>query len=327
MQLPEDFIENIKVKLSATEFPEFLQSLDEPSPTSIRIHPIKYKLQRPSDAVKWCSLGFYLNERPKFTLDPSFHAGVYYVQEASSMIIWQALKQITSQNDHLKILDLCAAPGGKSSLIASYMNNEGLLVCNEFVKNRAYTLRQNITKEGYSNIIISNNDPKDFSQLLDFFDIILIDAPCSGEGMFRKDHASIGEWSNDNVKNCCARQKRIMSDVLPSLKPGGHIIYSTCTYNDEENIKNMHWATSNLDLVSVPILMEDNWKTTKIEHSGVVGYQLYPHLVRGEGLFISILQKQGWPKIQYSKNKSPYLMDGLEVKIKLFSLTKQESFT
>ena len=301
MQLPEDFIENIKAKLSNAAYSNFLNALDEPSPTSIRIHPIKYHLPKPNEPVKWCSLGYYLKERPKFTLDPSFHAGAYYVQEASSMIIWQVLHQINPLNNKLNILDLCAAPGGKSSLIASYLNNEGLLVCNEVIKNRSYTLRQNITKEGYSNIIISNNDPKDFSQLIDFFDVILIDAPCSGEGMFRKDQCSITEWSNDNVQISCARQKIIIADVFPSLKPGGHIIYSTCTYNEKENIQNMHWVTTNFDVVSLPLVMKDDWKTIKIEHSGAIGYQFYPHLLSGEGFFVSILQKQ--EMTHHSKNK------------------------
>lgn len=291
LELPNAFDNRIKSSFSEADYLAFASSLNDVAPTSIRIHPIKNKKDRLAEQVAWCDLGYYLPERPKFTLDPLFHAGAYYVQEASSMFIWHILQQIVDKKDSLKILDLCAAPGGKSSLIASFLQNNGILVANEVIKNRAYTLKYNLSKEGYSNVMVTNNDPKEIGQIIDFFDIILIDAPCSGEGMFRKDHNAACEWSEDNVNNCAARQKRIIADVLPSLKNGGHMIYSTCTYNDDENIKNVAWAEQ-LGLASLKIQQPTAWDVEEVCEHNHVGYQFYPHKTKGEGFFVSVMQKE-----------------------------------
>src|SRR5436190_11131836 len=184
--------------------------------------------------VPWSSSGFYLNERPIFTLDPMFHAGAYYVQEASSMFLEQALKQTVDLSQPVKVLDLCAAPGGKSTLIQSLITTESLLVSNEVIKTRVNILSENITKWGAANVIVTNNDPRDFQRLPGYFDVIVIDAPCSGSGLFRKDPAAISEWSRDNVILCSQRQQRILADIMPALKPGGILIYSTCSYSQEE---------------------------------------------------------------------------------------------
>lgn len=304
--LPTSFSENISSKLGPKIFSSFIESLDAEVPVSIRIN--QKKMSKPSELeqIPWCENGFYLSDRPIFTLDPAFHSGAYYVQEASSMFIGYILEKIGISNNGLKILDLSAAPGGKSTLIASILNGKGLLVANEIIKNRAYTLKYNLCKEGYSNVIVTNNDPKDFSQLTSFFDIILVDAPCSGEGMFRKDPNAIGEWSPENVKNCSLRQQKIIHDVIPALKPHGYLIYSTCTYNDAENIDNITKFADQYDLKSVDLDVPDAWQIVKTEKNGCAGYQFYPHLVKGEGFFAALLQKNNdaeyKQKLQTSKN-------------------------
>lgn len=291
MQLPDSFVQSILAKFNDDEYQKFLLSLSQTAPTSIRINPKKNTAVHGHDVVKWCPYGFYLYERPIFTLDPLFHAGAYYVQEASSMFIWHILCQITKSKKDIRILDLSAAPGGKSTLIAAFLDDQGLLVANEILKNRAYTLKYNLSKEGHSNVIVTNNDPKDFTALEDFFDIILVDAPCSGEGMFRKDHQAISEWSPQNVTNCAIRQQKIISDILPSLKEGGHLIYSTCTYNDVENIDNVQFAIEKYGLTSINVTIDPAWQITNIEKGNTVGYQFYPHKTHGEGFFAAVMQK------------------------------------
>ncbi len=295
MELPDSFVQSIQAKFNDGEYQDFLLALSQSAPTSIRINPNKKSDLTVDNNVKWCPHGHYLSERPIFTLDPSFHAGAYYVQEASSMFIWQILHQISGRNKDIRILDLSAAPGGKSTLIAAFLNHQGLLVANEIVKNRAYTLKYNLSKEGYSNVIVTNNDPKDFTALEDFFDIILIDAPCSGEGMFRKDPNAISEWSPQNVTNCAIRQQKIINDILPSLKEGGHLIYSTCTYNDYENINNVQFAMEKYGLASVSLEIDPAWQITDVQKGSALGYQFFPHMTTGEGFFASVMQKTASP--------------------------------
>jgi len=291
MLLPDSFIQSLEPKFSDGDLLALLTALDQQAPTSIRTNPNKPSTPVEGKNVQWCPLGTYLKERPVFTLDPSFHAGAYYVQEASSMFIWHILEQIAGQNKDIRILDLSAAPGGKSTLIAAFLNHKGLLVANEIVKNRAYTLKYNLSKEGYSNVVVTNNDPKDFTVLEDYFDIILVDAPCSGEGMFRKDPNAITEWSPQNVTSCAIRQQKILTDILPSLKEGGHLIYSTCTYNDDENINNVKYGIEEFDMSSVKINTENTWGITEIQKENAIGYQFYPHKTNGEGFFAAVLQK------------------------------------
>ncbi|MES1226926.1 MAG: RsmB/NOP family class I SAM-dependent RNA methyltransferase, partial [Bacteroidota bacterium] len=200
--------------------------------TSVRVNPnrtfnVEYSTLNVQGKVPWSSNGYYLSERPSFTTDPLFHAGAYYVQEASSMFLEEAVKQTCDLSKPLKVLDLCAAPGGKSTLLQSIISNESLLISNEVIKSRVNILSENITKWGAANVVVTNNDPKDFQRLPEYFDLIVIDAPCSGSGLFRKDPEAITEWSSDNVMLCSQRQQRILADILPCLKPGGILIYST----------------------------------------------------------------------------------------------------
>ena len=290
--IPQKFIQKIQASWGEEAAGQLISSLKSPSPVSVRLHPRKGGHTFDTfENVPWCPLGRYLPERPVFTLDPLFHAGAYYVQEPASMFLWQVLKQISGDREDVKILDLCGAPGGKSSLAASFLVGNGLLVANEVIKSRAYILKANLEKTGYANCIVTNNDPKDFASLQGYFDVILVDAPCSGEGMFRKDDNAVREWSEENVNLCSARQKRILADVYPCLKEGGYVVYSTCTFNDDENIDNVVWAMENLHLASIPITVAGDFGLMAINQKQAKGYQFSPHLHRSEGLFISLLKK------------------------------------
>jgi len=229
--------------------------------TSIRINPQKLSeaSQVPStggdlgEAVPWTEYGYYLNQRPSFTFDPLFHAGCYYVQEASSMFLEQAFKQTVDLSRSLRILDLSAAPGGKSTHIQSLISKDSLLVSNEVIRSRANILKDNIAKWGSDNVVVTNNDPKSFARLENYFDAIIVDAPCSGSGLFRRDEKAIDEWSENNVHLCSERQQRILADVWSALKRNGVLIYSTCSYSNEENENIVQWMTAELPIAHCPL--------------------------------------------------------------------------
>ena len=277
MALPADFISRTK-PLLGDEWDAFEQALHEKSPVSIRLNPMKILPEDcllslvPTEKVPWASDAYYLASRPLFTLDPLFHAGCYYVQEASSMYLETILKKHVSEKAN--VLDLCAAPGGKSTLLASALPAGSLLVANEVIRSRAHILAENITKWGNPYTIVSNNDPSAFGQIPAFFDVLVTDVPCSGEGMFRKDPNAMQEWSIQQVKLCAERQKRILADCWPTLKSGGILIYSTCTYNREENEENLQWICEEL---GAEIIEEPR--------------RFLPHQTKGEGFFIAVLRK------------------------------------
>ncbi|MEP7317501.1 MAG: RNA methyltransferase [Panacibacter sp.] len=265
--------------------------------SSVRLNPLKPFTVSASQLniqqnVPWCMHGRYLNERPFFTFDPLLHAGAYYVQEASSMFLWHVLEQTLGKNTSgLRVLDLCAAPGGKSTLLASYFN-DGLLVANEVIKSRANILVENITKWGAENAIVTCNDPSHFAKLENYFDVIVIDAPCSGSGLFRRDANAINEWSEDNVALCSQRQQRILADVYPALKKGGIIIYSTCSYSREEDEDILLWMHTRFSLNSYRLQIDEAWGVVETEAgNGVYGYRFYPDKLKGEGFFIAAFQK------------------------------------
>ena len=269
---------------------------------SIRINPAKIShdlintvfAENIKSMVPWSTNGYYLQHRPSFTLDPLFHAGAYYVQEASSMFLEEALKQTVDLSQPLKILDLCAAPGGKSTLIQSIVSAESLLVSNEVIKTRVNVLAENMIKWGSANVIVTNNDPKDFQRLPGYFDVVIIDAPCSGSGLFRKDPKAIGEWSEQNVALCSQRQQRILADALPSLKPGGVIIYCTCSYSTEEDEEIADWLISEYGLSSVKLQLpgESGIVETMSPLCNAYGYRFYPDKIKGEGFFLAVFKKE-----------------------------------
>ncbi|AVM51763.1 16S rRNA C967 or C1407 C5-methylase (RsmB/RsmF family) [Bacteroides zoogleoformans] len=300
MELPLAFTDYMHALLGSEEYDKLVAALDEEQPVSIRLN--EEKLQASSFGrfraslrkVPWSATGCYLNNRLSFTFDPLFHAGCYYVQEASSMFVEQALKQYVAQ-EPVAMLDLCAAPGGKSTLVRSLLPEGSLLVANEVVRSRSRILAENLTKWGHPDVVVTNNDPVDFSPLDGFFDVILTDVPCSGEGMFRKDPVAVSEWSPGNVEICRQRQHRIIADIWPCLKPGGILIYSTCTYNTKENEKNIRLMQKDLGAEVLPLQVPADWNITGNLLTGedFPIYRFLPHKTEGEGFFLAVLRKPG----------------------------------
>jgi 16S rRNA C967 or C1407 C5-methylase (RsmB/RsmF family)/NOL1/NOP2/fmu family ribosome biogenesis protein len=306
-KLPKPFLVRMQKELEG-EFADFLSALDNAPPVSIRINSNKFSEPFPgSELVKWCTLGRYLPQRPIFTLDPLFQAGAYYVQEASSMFIEQVFKQKINAGEKLKVLDLCASPGGKTTHAANLVGKESLIVANETIRGRLTPLLDNVIKWGNENIIVTHNDPSDFEKLKDFFDVILIDAPCSGEGMFRKDPSAADEWGENNVAHCALRQNRILSSAIQALKPSGVLIYSTCTWSEEEDEAQIKSLLETGDFTGEKIETDPSWGIKEFEiksgQTSAFGYKFYPHKVKGEGLFISCLRKNGMDGGKEKKNR------------------------
>lgn len=295
IQLPEAFEERMKNFLGELQFLKFQQALENEPKTSIRLNPFKnLKETQKMKKVPWTNWGYYLEDRPSFTLDPLFHAGAYYVQEASSMFLEHILEYLQIPKNGI-FLDLAAAPGGKSTLLSSYLGEEGFLVANEVIKARASILKENIIKWGIGNSLVTQNDPEHFSNLEGFFDLVLVDAPCSGEGMFRKDPDARNEWSADHVNLCTMRQERIMDQAGALVKAGGYLIYSTCTFNEQENEDMLRFICSEFSYEPVRIPLESSWgiveTKVEIEDKSYYGYRFYPHKVDGEGFFICVLKR------------------------------------
>ena len=293
MALPIDFITRTRALLG-NEFDSFEAALQADVPVSIRINEKKGApipaADTPDNRVAWCDTGYYLPERLSFTFDPLFHAGAYYVQEASSMFLEQVIR--SHVKTPVRCLDLCAAPGGKSTHLAACLPEGSLLVSNEVIRSRSHILAENIAKWGNPNCVVTNNDPKEIGRLTHFFDVIVADVPCSGEGMFRKDTDSTGEWSIANVALCAGRGRRIIHDIWNALKPGGLLIYSTCTYNTEEDEENVHHITEELGAEALPIpAVKDEWQITgPLKYNHPV-YRFFPHKTKGEGFFLAALRK------------------------------------
>jgi 16S rRNA C967 or C1407 C5-methylase (RsmB/RsmF family)/NOL1/NOP2/fmu family ribosome biogenesis protein len=284
--LPIEFNRRMQDMLGV-EVESFFDALRQDAPVSVRYNRLKQAATTAAAArVPWCPSGVYLPERPVFTLDPLWHGGAYYVQEASSMFLEQAAVLWQGQAN-LRVLDLCAAPGGKSTHLADMMPPDALLVCNEAIRSRVAALGENMTKWGSPNVAVTNNDPADFARLPAFFDVMLVDAPCSGEGMFRKDREAVAEWSAAHVRFCADRQRRIVADAWDALKDGGTLLYSTCTYNREENDDNVRWIAQHLGAEVVHLPLPPAWNISENEY----GYRFFPHKTKGEGFFVGILQK------------------------------------
>jgi len=313
--LPAEFKSNIQKLLGKEEGEELFEAIEEQAPrTSIRLNPHKITSASFSgEKIPWSQNGYFLSERPSFTLDPTFHSGAYYVQESSSIFIEHILQ--TTDAPKGLYLDLCAAPGGKSTLLSSYLGHEGLLISNEVIKARASILKENIIKWGLGNTVVTNNDPAHFEVLEGAFDLVLIDAPCSGEGMFRKDPQARNEWSIDNVQICAARQERILDHAGALIRAGGYLIYSTCTFNRQENEDNLRFLTNEFSYEPVRIPLQEDWGIVEseeiIEDRTFYGYRFYPHKVAGEGFFITVLKRPESSFFQNPKKtkdfKHPYV--------------------
>ena len=302
MNLPISFEEAMR-QLLGEEYASFREALLGEPAVSIRLNKSKCTATPSYVPVPWATESYYLPERPPFTFDPLFHAGCYYVQEASSMFVEQAVKQHL-QGAHVA-LDLCAAPGGKSTLLRSLLPDDCVLVSNEVMRQRAQVLAENITKWGHPHCIVTSNYPADFTSLGELFDLILVDAPCSGEGMFRKDEVAVTEWSPENVDICWRRQRDILTDIWPTLRPGGLLIYSTCTFNTKEDEENVRWMMEELGAELLPIDTEASWGITPslipdVPHA----YRFLPGRTRGEGFFLAALRKGDAPSPASSKEEN-----------------------
>lgn len=294
--LPIAFAENTAALLGGA-YPAFLEALAATPPVALRINPDKLQWVTPlpqSVQIPWCKAGMYLPERPIFTLDPFFHGGGYYVQDASCMLLEAAVTTYLEalpqrQGGPLKVLDLCAAPGGKSTHLAQLLPPDALLFSNEVVPGRARILLENLSKWGRDRVLVSQNQPRDFQALPFQFDLILVDAPCSGEGLFRKQPDAVQEWSQNQVQVCQLRQKDILEQIWPCLKPGGQLIYSTCTWNHCENEELLLSFAEVHSLQFLPLPLPPNWGVQVSNEMPL--YRAWPHHIPGEGFSLALLQK------------------------------------
>lgn len=302
--LPKAFIDNVNEGFSSSVARSLIEAIQEQKPpVSIRINPQKVKAKLSGlTQVPWCAGGYYLPERPVFTMDPYIHAGAYYVQEASSMMLGEVIRQLPVGNAP-RVLDLCAAPGGKSTQLLSVLPAGAWVVSNEVIRNRANILYENLAKWGAVNSICTSSDPQAFGQMAGMFDLMVIDAPCSGEGLFRKDPHAIGEWDRDHVSMCGARQKRIVADAWASLAEGGYLVYSTCTFNEVENEGVLRWLIAEYDTQPVSLHLDIEGLLTY--HVGAYdGYKALPGNVRGEGFCFFVLQKASGAERWFVNGKS-----------------------
>ena len=305
--LPEDFIQYTQELMGDELFQQLKQGITEgEAPTSIRLNPFKCKEGEDAagEPIPWCpSTGRYLSTRPNFTFDPWLHAGKYYVQEASSMFVDLVIRQLV--HEPVMMLDLCAAPGGKSTAVRAALPEGSLLFSNEPMRTRSQILAENIQKFGHPDMIVTNNYPRDYKKSKLQFDVILTDVPCSGEGMFRKDDGAISEWSLQNVDNCWHLQREIVSDIWNCLKPGGLLIYSTCTFNAHEDEENIAWICE--ELGADPIALNDideAWNITgNLIGTDIPVYRFLPGKTRGEGIFLAVLKKEGEPEMEKEDKK------------------------
>ena len=310
MQLPQDFIRNTREVMGEERFQQYLKSFDEEVPVSIRLNPLKSQgltVMEGAERVPWCQNGYYLPRRPQFTMDPLLHAGCYYVQEAASMFLDEVLRQHLLPLTSHHALDLCAAPGGKSTLLRSALPEDCVLYSNEPIRNRASILLENVTKWGYANHIVTNNYPKDYRASKFRFDVILCDVPCSGEGMFRRDEATMHEWSPQNVEKCWQLQREIVNDAWACLNEGGLFIYSTCTFNIKENEENIRWMLNEFEAEVLPVEVKPEWHITGslLKDFNEPVYRFIPGITRSEGLFVAVLRKKGEaPNVPPKQTKS-----------------------
>ncbi|MBK9107890.1 MAG: hypothetical protein IPM92_05785 [Saprospiraceae bacterium] len=303
MNIPKLFIQNME-KLIGSESSAFFEAIHQNPKTSVRLNPLKSEHNlNLAERVPWCEQGYYLNERPVFTLDPFFHAGHYYVQEASSMFLDYVLKYLNLPKD-IHVLDICSAPGGKSTLLASYFSESAFIHCHEFDQHRTTALQHNMIKWGHSNITISQGSLKELKNTGITYDLILLDAPCSGEGMFRKERKALEQWSPEKIQSCQRMQKEIVQIVAQLGHENSILIYSTCTYNMFENEEVLSTLISNGTYDPVEINSDYNvWKSDN--ESNLYSYRFMPHRIQGEGLTLTVLRKnKNSTSIEYSGKKS-----------------------
>lgn len=291
-KLPPAFVKNTIAQLGEAEAARLFEALDGPAPVSIRFNPFKVGERPRGEQVPWSRYGFYLDARPVFTADPLLHGGAYYVQEAASMFIEPVFTQLFPEPGRMRVLDLCAAPGGKTTHLSALAGLEALVVANETIRPRAQILSENVRKWGLGNTVVTGNDPERFGTALrGFFDLVVVDAPCSGEGMFRKTPEARAEWTAEGVRLCAARGQRILADAWGALAEGGILVYSTCTFNTTENEDNVRWLATEFGAEPVHIELDPAWGVVRGEAAGIETFRFYPHRTRAEGFFAAVVRK------------------------------------
>lgn len=303
MELPKGFIEMMS-EILGPETDDFLRAMNEPPVVSVRVNG-----RKPTSAfagerdVKWCDKGYYLKDRPVFTLDPLLHAGAYYVQDASSMIYYEATRRILSGLGAVSedgkplhpvgVLDMCAAPGGKTTAIIDALPDGSRVVANEYVGKRAGILRENLIKWGYPDVTVTNRDSSWFAEDGGKYDIVAVDAPCSGEGMMRKEPEAVRQWSEDLIDKCSSLQREILTNAANAVAVGGFLIYSTCTFNRRENEDNAEFIAEELGLVPYDPAFPKEWGIPSGIGTSLPVSRFMPHKTEGEGLFLAIFRKPG----------------------------------
>lgn len=294
-QLPIDFTDMARRTMGEERFDCYLKAFETDAPVSIRLNPEKAKeLTTDGERVPWCRNAYYLPQRPNFTYDPLLHAGCYYVQEAGSMFLDTVMQQWVPDAP-VVMIDFCAAPGGKSLLARTALAAGSVMFSNEPMRNRANILAENVEKWGYADHFVTNNFPRDYRRAKMIADVVLCDVPCSGEGMFRKDEATIREWSMQNVEKCARLQREIVADAWSCLADGGLFIYSTCTFNTHEDEENIQWMMGELGAEVLPVKVDAAWNITGSLLDGFSQpvYRFIPGISKGEGLFLCVLRKGG----------------------------------
>jgi len=303
-KLPSAFIESLHDHFGEQIASKTLNALEKTSSTSIRVNPLK-PIDKFSNNIQvpWSKHGYILNERPVFSLDPLYHAGCYYVQDSSSMIVEAILNEIKPNKEGI-FLDACAAPGGKSTILLDYLDDNGFLISNEVDPKRNSILRENILKWGRQNVGVTSLPTRKFDELECAFDLMLIDAPCSGEGMFRKDAFAVEQWSQNLVESCALTQKNILNDLAPTLKQGGVLIYSTCTTNQIENEFQVESLieSGNFEIIEIDLSTYNSYIVEAKANNKTIGYYLLPGTSTGEGLFISALKKTSPSRHENGRN-------------------------
>ncbi len=295
MTLPESFVARVMRDLGAAEGGALCAALDTPPAVSLRLHPRRSSGRLPRVAegaapVPWCAEGRYLDVRPSFTLDPAFHAGAYYVQEASSQFVGRLAGDLAG----CRVLDLCAAPGGKTTLYASAVGPDGLVVANEIDRRRVQVLADNVRRWGTGNVVVTCAEPRTVCDLEAWFDVVAVDAPCSGEGMFRKDDAARAEWSEQNVHRCAARQDAILDAAWRMLRAGGTLLYSTCTFNREEDegaLERLLARVGDEAVEAPPVEVPEAWGIVCGRTGVFRTFRFFPHRAEGEGFFAAAARK------------------------------------
>ena len=313
--LPEEFTAVARRTMGEERFAQYLQAFDTEPPVSIRLNPKKAEgLTAAGECVQWCRHAWYLPQRPNFTYDPLLHAGCYYVQEAASMFLDTVLQQWLPDAPVVAV-DCCAAPGGKSLLMRTALAEGSVLLSNEPLRNRANILAENVAKWGYADHIVTNNYPRDYRRAKVTADVVLCDVPCSGEGMFRKDEATIREWSVSHVEQCARLQREIVTDAWACLADGGLFVYSTCTFNTRENEENIRWMMDELGAAVLPVDIAADWHITGSLLEGFTQpvCRFIPGISRGEGLFLCVLRKGGQWQQGVSEKSLRKAMQGLNV--------------